>query len=194
MESWEAVPDVALKAAGPISDAFLRIGIDDFRTAARHVNGLPYGRNLDKGDPVAVLREGRGTCSTKHALLRRLASEQGIGIALMIGIYEMTERNTPGVGRILARYGLERIPEAHCHMRYRERRIDVTRSAQGAEEIGRFIHEEEIAPEQIGEYKVGVHQRFMRRWIEEHRREAGGIEFEEMWRIREECIAALSGD
>jgi hypothetical protein len=46
--------------------------------------------------PVIVLAEQRGTCSTKHALLRRLAIEQGLDIALVLGIYEMTERNTPG--------------------------------------------------------------------------------------------------
>ncbi|HWO29322.1 MAG TPA: hypothetical protein VNO32_11045 [Candidatus Acidoferrum sp.] len=79
-----------------VTTAFLGIAKTDLRTAAQYVCGLPYGRNSDPSDPVIVLAEQRGTCSTKHALLRRLAIEQGLDIALVLGIYEMTERNTPG--------------------------------------------------------------------------------------------------
>ena len=113
------------------------------------------------------MRERRGTCSTKHALLARLAVEQRFEIALVIGIYRMSERNTPGVGRVLAANGLEYLPEAHCYLRYRANRIDVTREIAGvsAEPIARFLHEEEISPEQIGDYKVALHQRWIREWI-----------------------------
>jgi len=48
-----------------------------------------------------VLNERRGPCSTKHALLKALADEQGLPIRLMLGIYEMNARNTPGIGRVL---------------------------------------------------------------------------------------------
>jgi hypothetical protein len=52
-------------------------------------------------DILAVLNERRGPCSTKHALLKALADEQGLPIRLMLGIYEMNARNTPGIGRVL---------------------------------------------------------------------------------------------
>jgi hypothetical protein len=52
---------------------FAARGVADFRAAGRYLQHLPYGRTADRADFVAVLREGRGTCSTKHALLAALA-------------------------------------------------------------------------------------------------------------------------
>jgi hypothetical protein len=192
--SWDVLPDRPLKPAAGITQAFLNLGIRDYRVAARYLNRLPYGRTTSRIDTLAVLREGRGTCSTKHALLKQLAAEQGIDIALVIGIYQMTARNTPGVGRVLNKYGLEYLPEAHCYLRYRGERVDVTRELKAgrAGPNGRFLHEEEIAPEQIGDYKVELHGRLIRAWIAANLEAAGGRTFEEIWRIREECIAALS--
>ena len=53
----------------------------------------------------------------KHALLRRLAIEQELDIALVPGILEMTDRTTPGVGEVLKKYGLTAMLEAHCYPR-----------------------------------------------------------------------------
>lgn len=192
MKSWEALPDSALAGAGEIIGAFTAAGMHDFRAAARYVHALPYGRNSSRSDPLIVMRERRGTCSTKHALLKRLALEQRLEIALMVGIYQMTERNTPGVGRVLAASGLEYIPEAHCYLRWVGERIDVTREIVGgpAEPIAAFLHEEEIAPEQIGDFKIALHQRWMREWIASGATPRG-LGFDELWKIREACIAAL---
>jgi hypothetical protein len=73
-----------------------------------------------------------------------------------VGIYQMSERNTPGVGRVLAKYSLACLPEAHCYLRYDGIRIDVTRilAEAPAEPIVHFLYEEEITPPQVGEYKV----------------------------------------
>lgn len=192
MKSWDALPDCALADAGKVTGAFVSLGLKDFRAAARYVNALPYGRNRSRTDPLIVIREHRGTCSTKHALLARLALEQHLEIALVIGIYRMTERNTPGVGRVLAAKGLEYVPEAHCYLRYLDDRIDVTREIAGvpAEPIAHFLHEEEISPEQIGDYKIALHQRWMRDWIASAEAPRG-LGFDELWKIREACIAAL---
>lgn len=112
---------------------------------------------------------------------------------LTLGICEMHERNTPEVGAVLARYALASIPEAHCYLTYEGTRIDITRSgADPTESIARFLHEEAIVPEQIGEYKVTRHRQFMRTWVNDHPDIVRGRSVEEMWRIREECIAALA--
>ena len=99
MLSWDSLDPSRFKPAGVVTTAFLHMARTDLRTAGQYVCGLPYGRNSDPNDPLIVLAEQRGTCSTKHALLRRLAIEQGLDVALVVGIYEMTERNTPGVGQ-----------------------------------------------------------------------------------------------
>ena len=179
-----------MAAADATSAGFLALGIDDYRQAARFVYQLPYGRNANRADFRLVLPERCGTCSTKHALLAALAIEQRLPIHLTLGIYEMDERNTPGVGVVLDRNGLAFVPEAHCYLTYSGVRIDVTReSVQAGESIARFLHEETIAPEQIGEYKVALHQAWMRDWVA---REMPHRDWRELWKIREDCIAALS--
>jgi hypothetical protein len=193
MHSWDVLDAVALRPAGPISHAFIQGGSSDYRAAAKHVSCLPYGRNTNLADPLVVLHEGRGTCSTKHALLRRLAAEQGIDVALVLGIYEMCEENTPGIGPVIKRHGLVTLPEAHCYLRFRGMRVDVTRpiDAVPAAPIVRFLQEHDIAPDQIGDYKTALHQQFLREWIAESTAGAGRSAGE-IWLIREECIAALS--
>jgi hypothetical protein len=70
-------------------------------------------------------------------------------------------------------------------------RVDVSGIPPGAAPIDRFLHEEIIAVDQIGAYKSDLHKSFLRDWIT--RTDAvRGRSLEDVWRIREECIAALS--
>ena len=91
----------ALSNDGPITRLFRKAGVDDFAGAARYLLNLPYGRITERSRLWLVLTEGRGTCTTKHTLLAELAREQSIDVKLILGIYEMNERNTPGVGHVL---------------------------------------------------------------------------------------------
>jgi hypothetical protein len=193
MDSWQSLSPVRLKPAGAITAAFLGLGMVHLRHAAQYVCDLPYGRNSCPGDPLIVLGEQRGTCSTKHALLRRLAIEQELDLALVLGMYEMTEHNTPGVGPVLQRHNLTGLLEAHCYLRTGDRRIDVTRACSEGSDgpIAHFIHEEEIQADQIGEYKTGMHRKFLEKWIADNDG-FGGLSLTKIWAIREECIAQLS--
>jgi hypothetical protein len=192
MHSWQALPDNPLKPAGQTTTDFVVRGIPDFRSAGRYLHQLPYGRNSNRADFRLVLPERRGTCSTKHALLAELAQEQQLLISLTLGIYDMHERNTPGVGKVLDRYQLPFIPEAHCYLTYEGKRIDVTRSGmEPTEPITQFLYEESIRPEQIGEYKVQLHRRFLREWLKD-KTGASRYSFAEVWEIREACITALA--
>lgn len=181
-----------LTADGPITRLFRAAGAHDFPGAARHILGLPYGRITDRSRFWLVLEEGRGTCTTKHATLSELAREQGIEVQLMLGIYEMSEGNTPGVGQVLSAYGLAYIPEAHCYLRCQGERIDMTGVPAGATPIERFLHEEPITVDQIGAYKNDLHRRFLRDWIV-RTEPVRGRSLDDVWRIREACIAALGG-
>lgn len=193
MRSWDALPEATLKPAGPVTGDFVALGVGDFRAAGRSLQALPYGRTGDRADFRGVLREGRGTCSTKHALLAALAHEQRLPVVLTLGIYLMHERNTPGVGAVLTPHGMAAIPEAHCYLTYDGRRVDVTRTgAEPSEPIAEFFHEEAIVPAQIGDHKVAVHRAFLLTWVAERPDLAGGRSFEDVWRIREACIAALA--
>ena len=190
MESWSSLPESTLDDAGPESRALLRAGCPSFRSAARYLHELPYGRNTDRADFRLVLVEGRGTCSTKHALLAEVAREQDLRVSLVLGIYDMTAANTPGVGRVLAEHGLDRIPEAHCYLAYAGRRIDITRAGISPRlAVSEIRQEWTIEPSQIGGHKVAIHQRYLRSWLEEQRNLS--VSFDELWRIREACIGAL---
>lgn len=185
------LPNAPLLAAGPISIALKRAGCHSCQSAAITVWQMPYGRNSDPDDPLCVVVERCGTCSTKHALLKRLFDEQGLdGVELRTGIYEMTEANTPGVGSVLSAHGLDSIPEAHCYLVVEGDRFDLTRQLPpGVEPIGGFAAEETIEPEQTTGYKRDFHRRYLARRIAEGA--YPGHTLDTLWSIREECIAAL---
>ena len=187
MMGVERLPDFSLDAFGEVGRRFAALGITGYRDAARYVLRLPYGRTSDRSDWRLVLEERCGTCSTKHALLTELARENDRPVSLVLGIYEMDETNTPGVGPVLQRYGLRCVPEAHCHLVYEGTRVDLTRDVPRAGPVEDFLYEEEIAPQQIGGYKVDKHRHFVRRWAAER-----GLGFEQIWRVREQCIVALT--
>lgn len=138
-----------------------------------------------------MLDEKGGTCSTKHALMQRLANEQNIPMSLIVGIYEMSEQNTPGVGEVLKRFGLHSLLEAHCYLRFRGKRIDLTGLpyAKEREPIQQFLIEESIEPNEITDYKVWLHMRALESWSREA---SAQYSTRELWSIREECILALS--
>jgi hypothetical protein len=189
-EALEQLPDRPFSSDGPMTRCFRAVGVRDFAGAARHVLKLPYGRIADRSKFWLVVSEGRGTCTTKHALLAELAHEQNIDVELILGIFEMNERNTPGVGSVLTGYGLTYVPEAHCYLRHNGVRINVTGLQPGAEPIELLLYEEPITVQQIGTYKIDLHKRFLRDWIA-RTETVRGRSLDEVWCIREECIAAL---
>ena len=156
------MPDFSLDHRSNLGDCFLSLGVYSYRAAAHHVCGLPYGRTTDRSNYRLVLKEGRGTCSTKHALLADLAREHEQPVDLLLSIYEMDKQNTPGVSPVLRKYGLVLIPEAHCYLAHRGMRIDLTQAGAITEPAGPFLTEERIEPHQIGKYKVEKHRQFVR--------------------------------
>ena len=187
----DAVPERLLARGGDVTAAFIEKDVTTLREAFEFIWQLPYGRNSMPENPIAPLAEGRGTCSTKHALLARLLAEQGVAAELRLGIYEMSEANTPGVGAVLAGSGLDHVPEAHCYLAFHGRRVDVSRrGGEGSEPIGHFLHEETIGPDDIGDYKRTMHHRFIDAWATTPG--ARGLSGDAIWAIREACIAALT--
>lgn len=192
MSSWQALPKWQLRPQGPITAAFLERNVSDLQQAGQLLQSLPYGRNERPLEPLCVLDEGRGTCSTKHALLARLAEEQDQPIQLMLGIYEMDPANTPGVGGVLDAHELKLMLEAHCYLMFDSQRIDVTRAPDTpAHPIERLLHEEQISPDHIGAYKTDLQRRMLRAWITADPESSRGYTLDQLWSIREACIGAL---
>ena len=182
------LPNVQL-SEGPISILFRAFGCENFAQAARYVMHLPYGRNTCRANFELVLSERKGTCSTKHALLAALGRELGIEIELMLGLFDMCEKNTPGVGEVLGRYGLCEIPEAHCFLRYHGMQVDITVPPTIAAKAKQIYREQVITPKDIGMMKESFHRQVLRDWAERR-----NLSFELVWQVRNECIMALSNN
>jgi hypothetical protein len=96
------------------------------------------------------------------------------------------------VGAVLDRFNLAYMLEAHCYLTFEKHRIDVTRDlAAPGVPIARLLYEERITPDQIGAYKRRVHQQALGEWIITSPDECRGFGADELWGIREACIAAL---
>ena len=174
---------------GHVGSALRASGITRFREAANYVKSLPYGRTFQPADPLSVLREHRGTCSTKHALLALAADEIGsFSVELMLCFFDMNERTTRGVGRVLKTYGLTSIPEAHCYLRIGGSPYDFTGLPQSAESpLDNIFSEEVVAPHELLAEKAVRHRAYIRAWAKQH-----NLDPEVVWQAREKCIEALS--
>lgn len=186
------LPDFLLHADAPASAALRTRGVHTFAKACALVQELAYARNADKTNTLCVLHENRGTCSTKHALLKTLADENGHPeIELVLGIFKMNARNTPPVAATLAQHHLQEMPEAHNYLRCNGTRYDFTKPGFSPEKWEADLLEEvTITPQQVTDYKVSYHREFMQRWLQEHPEIPYHIETYRA--IREQCIAALS--
>ena len=165
--------------------------IDTWYKLMDYVQNLPYGRNVNRNDLSLVWQEKKGTCSSKHAFLKKIADiNQLPNIDLIIGVYKMNGENTAGVAKILERYELDYIPEAHCYLNIDGKRVDLThQSADFGQIKDDILVEQSIRPKQVAAYKVQYHQSFLRQWLTEN---AIAFDFKKLWKIREECIDALS--
>jgi hypothetical protein len=173
-----------------IVDDILVSGLSTFEDLVRTVQQLPYGRNANRFDPELVWKEQKGSCSSKHAFLKKVADEQGFdSVQLILGIYKMNTLNTPGIGDSLSNTSLKYIPEAHCYLSIDGQRLDITFPQSNIEKLlPDMLEEQFIEWPQVGEFKVEYHKAFIKKWLKRSRRK---ISFEEVWEIRERCILRM---
>jgi hypothetical protein len=176
----------------PVSDLFLAKGITDFLQATGYVHQLPYGRNTAKPDVFIALKDGFGTCGTKHMALAQLALENGQeDILLKLGVYKMNAENTPPVGPVLHYYNLSCVPEAHNYLRYNGVVYDFTFPGKEPVFEPDLLTETDVKPRELYKDKVSFHKQMLDLWITE---EEIPYTLDEIYAIREECIAALSSN
>jgi len=164
-------------------------GNSNLHEFALYVRSLRYGRPTRLEDPLSVLIEQCGTCSSKHRLIAYVAHESNHQeVQLTIGIFLMSDRNTPGVGPVLRLAGLESIPEAHCFVTVDQRRFDFTGlPSWPSSPFNDLIEEHYVSPVELFQKKQDIHLQAIARWSE-HK----GISGHAAWSVREECIKALA--
>ena len=155
------------------------------------VKNIPYGRNANRYDFSLVLTENKGTCSSKHSFLKDFANKNNIqNVKLYIGMFKMNGTNTPKLGTFISDNNLHYIPEAHCYLKIDGIPVDVTTSESFYEKIESDILEEiEIQPEQVSDFKIEYHKKYLQNWIKETNQTKS---FDEIWSIREKCIEKLA--
>jgi hypothetical protein len=138
---------------------------------------------------LAVLQEARGTCSAKHRFLATVAQDSGHSeVQLTVGIYEMSEENTPGVGAVLNAASLASIPEAHCYLSIEGERFDFTGLSAGSScPFAALLAEYTVSPTNLPQVKIALHMGAIAAWAKDR-----GISNETAWATREACIAVLA--
>lgn len=186
------LPNFPIQDTGDVSKEFLKRGIQSFYQATNYIQNLDYGRNSNKDDLTTIFIDNKGTCSTKHAILKQLANENEIkDIKLVLGIFKMNALNTPKVEMTLSKNRLQYIPEAHTYLKCGNNYFDFTkRGASPDDFINDLLFETEIQSNEINQHKIGIHKVFLDNGL--HKNSNIKYSLEEIWRIREQCIQDLS--
>lgn len=192
MDKLEVFPDTKILQKGPVSDEFLRIGIDSFAGACRYVHKLPYGYNSDRDDLMILFKQGMGTCTTKHAIIATLAQELSLPIVKHIGIYEMTEEIVTGTEAILEDYDLPYVPMVHCYLSYEPFRVDLTEGNQNGKKrsIDRFLYTEGVTPALSAKDEYLLYRKALKDCIL-LRKELGTTDIKRILHAREQGIKLL---
>lgn len=175
-----------------ISKLFIKNNCSDFHSASEFVRNLPYRRNLNKDNLATVFIDECGTCSTKHAILKTLTEENNQpDFKLILGIFRMNGNNTPKIKSVLETYNLNYIPEAHNYLKFKNLILDFTKKNSSENDfIDDLLQEIEIRPHQINQFKIEFHKNYLKKWLSEHPEISYSLD--DLWKIRELCIQALS--
>ena len=178
-----------------MATAFKALGIESFQAACEHVHQLPYGYNSDRDDLTILFKEGKGSCTTKHAVIATLAAELGLDVVKRIGIYAMTESIVTGTQAILERYGLPYVPMVHCFLASGDRFVDLTAENHNGKNrtIDQFLHSEEVVPN-ISAKEEYLRYRAALKALLETRQELDGIKIGTLLKAREEGIVLLKAN
>ena len=195
MDKFTVFPNATIKAAGPVSNKFLSLGINGFIDACRYVHELPYGYNTDRDDLMILFKEKFGSCTTKHAVIATLTAELGLPIEKAVGIYVMTEEIVADTGTILDKYGLPYVPMVHCFLVYGEHRVDLTEGNHNGKKrsIEDFLYTEKVVPNISAKDEYLLYRRALKNYIltnSEHK----GIDLKSLLKAREEGLALLKAN
>ena len=192
---FNVFPDKAITGAGPVSKAFLDLGIRSFQEACRYVHDLPYGYNSDRDDLMILFKEKMGTCTTKHAVIATLAAELGLPITRGVGIYAMTEAIVTGTDKILTEYSLPYVPMIHCFLEYGNYRVDLTEGNRNGKNrpIDDFLYTDRVAATISAKDEYMIYRKALSEVILK-RDELKGVDIKRILHAREEGLKLLKAN
>jgi hypothetical protein len=195
MDPLSVLPDRAIAPPGDISNKFLELGISSFRAACQYVHALPYGYNSNRDDLMILFKEGRGSCTTKHAVVATLARELGLEIVKNIGIYPMTEELVTGTAAILKTYDLPYLPMIHCFLAHERYRVDLTEGNANGKNgpIDRLMVVVKVRPNISAKEEYLIYRQALKDNILKHE-EFEGVRLKTVLMAREQGLALLKAN
>ena len=192
MDSYVVLPDAEISGSGVVSKVFTQRGVKGFIDACRFVHQLPYGYNSDRDDLLILFKEGRGSCTTKHAVIATLAEELSLPVVKNIGIYRMTEDLVTGTNEILDRFNLPYLPMVHCFLLYQNYRVDLTEGNINGKNrpINELLYTEAVIPNISAKDEYLLYRKALKERII-LREELKDIDVKRILQAREEGIKLL---
>lgn len=109
----------------------------------------------------------------------------------------MNGNNTPKIKSVLETLrepqseSLNYIPEAHNYLKFKNQILDFTKKNSSENDfIDDLLEEIEIQPHQINQFKIKFHKNYLKNWLVKNPQIPYFLD--ELWKIRELCIAHLS--
>lgn len=142
-------PDSPMNQGSTMTNHFSTLEIRTFHAACEYVHNLPYGYNSNRDDLMILFKEGKGTCTTKHAVIATLASELNLPVYKHIGIYAMTETLVSGTNAVLDKHNIPWIPMTHCFLSDGTHNVDLTEGNQNGKNgpINEFLSTIKVEPD-----------------------------------------------
>ena len=195
MDPIETLPESGITPVGAVSKKFLKMDIFSFRSACECVHSMPYGYNTSRDDLMSLFNEGKGTCTTKHAVIATLAVELGLPVHKHVGIYAMTEALVSGANTILRKYALPYLPMVHCYLVHESHRVDLTEgNANGKKgSIEKFVFSAKVSPTILAKEEYLLYRNVLKNKILT-RREFDGVPIKTILQAREEGLALLKAN
>ncbi len=192
MDHYRNLPDAAIDEAGVIASVFVKSGVTGFTDACRYVHEMPYGYNSNRDDLLILFKEGKGSCTTKHAVIATLAEELSLPIRKSIGIYAMTDDIVTGTQPILDHYGLPYIPMVHCFLISEKHRVDLTEGNLNGKNkpMDRFLYTREVAANISAKDEYLLYRNALKDHILS-REELKGVDIKLVLQAREEGLKLL---
>lgn len=192
MDPLTVFPDEEITPSGLVSNQFLELKIKTFRSACNYVHKMPYGYNSDREDLMILFKEGKGSCTTKHAVIATLGDEIGLSVRKHIGIYAMNEMLVTGTDAILNQYDLPYLPMVHCFLSDQSHRVDLTEGNANGKNgpIDDFLYSLEVESNISGKDEYMLYRNALKNDILQ-RVELMGIPIKTILQAREQGLALL---
>ncbi|MEJ2154084.1 MAG: hypothetical protein P8X96_02015 [Desulfobacteraceae bacterium] len=192
MDLYSVFPDREIRPRGAISKIFVEMNLASFQGACAYVHHLPYGYNANRDDLMSLFEDGKGSCTTKHAVIATLALELDLSVRKWIGIYAMTEALVTGTAAIIERYALPYLPMVHCFLSDGCHRVDLTQGNVNGKNgpIDDFLYTAKVDANISAKDEYRLYRNVLKDKIL-NREEFQAVELKTVLKAREEGLALL---